>query len=108
MGRQKISEDIGPSLETPSNVEYDEGDVDESLAHIGSHSGIGASKSASKKGKVQQIAWDEGLDDLSREKKASEATRGSVYCSLMYGTKTHRTPCGIQISKSGSKLNLKD
>ncbi|KAF8884498.1 hypothetical protein BD779DRAFT_1612127 [Infundibulicybe gibba] len=49
--------------------EVDEDDVDHSLAHMLPRSGA----VPSKKGKVEQIEWDDKLDELSREKAAAEA-----------------------------------
>ncbi|RDB18162.1 hypothetical protein Hypma_000562 [Hypsizygus marmoreus] len=65
--RQKIS-DAGPSLPP---LDDDDADVDATLAHISSQSKASAS---SKKGRVEQIEWDEELDELSRDKASAEAT----------------------------------
>lgn len=56
--------------------DYDEGDVDTSLAHISSNNSRIPAQAASKKGKVEEIAWDETLDEMTREKQAAEATWG--------------------------------
>jgi hypothetical protein len=34
-------------------------------------------QAASRKGKVEQIVWDDGLDTMSREKKAADAIQVS-------------------------------
>lgn len=51
----------------------DEDGIDHSLAHL--TSGLDLAD-GSKKGRVQQIEWDNSLAELSREKAAAEATRG--------------------------------
>jgi len=67
--RQRLSEESpGPSSAPPPP---DEGEVDESLAHITSRL---RGPSQSKKGKIQRIDWDEDLDEMTREKAAAEAT----------------------------------
>ncbi|KAH9476722.1 hypothetical protein JR316_0010636 [Psilocybe cubensis] len=72
--KQKISDDAGPLLSAIEKKDYDDDDVDTSLAHITSKPTYTASQAVSKKGKVEQIVWDEELDEMSREKKAAEAT----------------------------------
>ncbi|KAG7443816.1 uncharacterized protein BT62DRAFT_934772 [Guyanagaster necrorhizus] len=69
--RQKLSDNPGSSLQTipPDNND----DIDHSLAHISSR-GIG-SEAPSRKGKVEQIVWDDELDELSREKAVADANR---------------------------------
>lgn len=69
--RQRLSDSSpGPSSAPPPP---DEGEVDESLAHISSRS---HKQPQSKKGKVQTIEWDESLDEMTREKAAAEAAWG--------------------------------
>ncbi|KAG5650236.1 hypothetical protein H0H81_000211 [Sphagnurus paluster] len=65
--KQKISDD-GPSI-VPDPI--DDNDVDTTLAHIGSGTQTAA---PNRKGKVEQIAWDDQLDEMSKEKAAAEAT----------------------------------
>jgi len=72
--KQRISDDIGPSLRIAETKDYDDDDVDASLVHITSKSTRNPGQASSKKGKVEQIVWDEELDTISREKKAAEAT----------------------------------
>ncbi|KIM42071.1 hypothetical protein M413DRAFT_445237 [Hebeloma cylindrosporum] len=72
--KQRISDDIGPSIRIAEAKDYDDDDVDTSLANITSKSLGNPAQAASKKGKVEQIVWDEELDTMNREKKAAEAT----------------------------------
>lgn len=74
MERQRISDAVGPSALPPDAV--DDEDVDKTLAHISSHRTAAV---PSRKGKVEQIEWDEGLDELSREKASAEATWGGDF-----------------------------
>ena len=77
--KQRISDDVGPTFSlSPSRHDKDdeEDNVDASLAHISSNPAVAKMQSSSKKGKVQQIKWDEELDEINKEKKAAEATRG--------------------------------
>jgi hypothetical protein len=74
--KQRISDDVGPSRRIAEAKDYDDDDVDTSLVHITSKSIGNPAQAASRKGKVEQIVWDEELDTMSREKKAAEATRG--------------------------------
>ncbi|GLB44303.1 hypothetical protein LshimejAT787_1602330 [Lyophyllum shimeji] len=67
--RQKMSDD-GPAAVPRERTNDD--DVDVTLAHIGS--GTRATAPLTRKGKVEEIAWDQELDELSREKAAAEAT----------------------------------
>ncbi|KAJ7620825.1 hypothetical protein DFH06DRAFT_1341300 [Mycena polygramma] len=67
--RQRITDIAGPSV-LPPKASVDEDDVDHSLAHISS---TGIKPAPSRKGKVEQIEWDEELDELEREKAAAEA-----------------------------------
>ncbi|CAA7264000.1 unnamed protein product [Cyclocybe aegerita] len=72
--KQRISEDVGPTLKVAEAKDYDEADVDTSLAHISSNPTRYKLEALSKKGKVEQIEWDGELDQMSKEKKAAEAT----------------------------------
>ena len=54
----------------------DDDDVDTSLAHISSKP-LSLGSGASRKGKVEQIVWDDELDKMSQEKAAAEAARGT-------------------------------
>ncbi|KAK6967075.1 hypothetical protein R3P38DRAFT_2589566 [Favolaschia claudopus] len=68
--KQRISDDTsGPSMLRKSAPEDEEDDVDHSLSHISS----GAKATASRKGKVEQIEWNDDLDQLEREKVSAEA-----------------------------------
>ncbi|KAK0451215.1 uncharacterized protein EV420DRAFT_1704288 [Desarmillaria tabescens] len=64
LGRQRLSDNPESALQM--TLPDDDDDVDHSLAHISSR-GIG-SEAPTRKGKVEQIAWDDELDELSREK----------------------------------------
>jgi hypothetical protein len=76
--RQRLSDDVGPTFQVADKDDVQH-DVDKSLAHISSDpSGIQTHLS-SKKGKIQQIEWDEELDEMNREKKAAEASRGPFF-----------------------------
>ncbi|TFK65308.1 hypothetical protein BDN72DRAFT_889400 [Pluteus cervinus] len=74
--RQRISDDTAtPSLvKAQEYPEDDDEEVDHTLDNILS-SRTGKSTSAPKKGKVTQMEWDEELEDMAREKAASEAKR---------------------------------
>ncbi|KAF5329270.1 hypothetical protein D9619_009309 [Psilocybe cf. subviscida] len=74
LDKQKISDAAGPTERIAEQKDYDEDDVDTSLAHITSGDGRNHLQASSKKGKIAQIAWDDELDDMSREKNAAEAT----------------------------------
>lgn len=65
--------------------DYDDADVDTSLAHITSGLSRLPSSVAPKKGKIEEIAWDESLDEMTREKKAAEATWGQTDFSFGVG-----------------------
>lgn len=58
----------------------DDDDVDHSLAHISS---TGVKPVVSRKGKVEQIEWDDELDELEREKLSAEAIWGAVSLDLV-------------------------
>ncbi|KAI0799791.1 hypothetical protein BC629DRAFT_198975 [Irpex lacteus] len=66
--RQRLSD--APPVAVPPPEDEDE--IDHSLAHL--TSGMKHTEST-KKGKLQQISWDDSLEELSQEKAAAEATR---------------------------------
>ncbi|KAJ6616305.1 hypothetical protein B0H10DRAFT_2190553 [Mycena sp. CBHHK59/15] len=68
--RQRISDAPGPAA--LPRADADDDDVDHSLAHISS-SGGAKPANRPRKGKVEQIEWDDALDELGREKAAAEA-----------------------------------
>lgn len=75
--RQRISDEPSAILNAAEEKkDYDEDDVDTSLAHISSNPSRSAAAASSKKGKVEEIAWDDELDEMTREKKAAEANWG--------------------------------
>ncbi|KAA1466855.1 hypothetical protein DENSPDRAFT_57657 [Dentipellis sp. KUC8613] len=67
--RQKLEDTPAVALASPA--EEDDEDVDHSLAHISGK--VKPLESQSRKGKVQQIEWDAGLAEMSREKAVAEA-----------------------------------
>jgi hypothetical protein len=69
--RQRISE-LGPSSALLGQEDADDGDVDHTLSHISSRV---SSLPVSKKGKVEQIEWNQQLEEMSREKASAEAAR---------------------------------
>jgi hypothetical protein len=72
--RQRISDASGPSA-LPTVESADDDDVDHSLAHISSS---GINPVPSRKGKVEEIEWDDELNELEREKASAEAIWGIV------------------------------
>ncbi len=78
LDRQRLSP--GSSSTPPPPDEED--DIDTTVAHIGK------AQTHSKKGRLQQIEWDEELENMSREKAAAEATRGES--SLIDGSIPHK------------------
>lgn len=69
--RQRLSGDEQLTVVAPNE---DQDDIDISLAHHGVRAQVIANQ---RKGKVQQIEWDESLEILSREKATADATRGT-------------------------------
>ena len=69
--KQRISNDIGPTSQLAAETNEDEDDIQTYLNAL-----KGRRLPPSKKGKVQQIEWDEELENLNREKNAAEAARG--------------------------------
>jgi hypothetical protein len=72
--RQRLADVHASSLLAPSDARDDE-EVDHSLAHISSRPG--ASTQLPRKGQVQSINWDNELEQMSRERTAAEAARGT-------------------------------
>lgn len=69
--KQRLS-DSGPLLSARA-PEEDEDEIDHTLAHITSRKPA----SQPKKGRVQTIEWDDAFEQMSRDKAAAEANRGS-------------------------------
>jgi hypothetical protein len=69
--KQRISDDVGPSSHLAGEKEGEEDDISAYLNSL-----KGRITPPSKKGKMQQIEWDDELEELDREKKAAEAARG--------------------------------
>ncbi|KAF7344783.1 hypothetical protein MVEN_01639400 [Mycena venus] len=65
----------------------DDDGVDHSLAHIPSS---GMKVVASRKGKVEQIEWDEELEELEREKASTEAIWGAYYLKSSFRAKSEK------------------
>ncbi|KAI0920346.1 hypothetical protein AcV5_010110 [Taiwanofungus camphoratus] len=81
--RQRLSPQPSSAPPPPDEDE----DIDTSLAHLIPRQSRAAQ---SKKGKVQQIEWDVGLDELSREKAAAEAKRGKyIFTTLLSDQQIH-------------------
>jgi hypothetical protein len=70
--KQRLAD--APLLAGLEQNDRDDDDVDTSLAHISSKSLVSG---ASRKGKVEQIVWDDELNKMSQEKAAAEAARGT-------------------------------
>jgi hypothetical protein len=80
LARQRHSDEQGPSLGSETTGQPDdEGDIDHTLAHITSNPGQKRPQAMSKKGKVEELEWDENLESMAREKAAAEATWGSSH-----------------------------
>lgn len=67
--------------ETPklNGREDDDDDVDHTLDHISSR-GIGDPNKG--KSKVEEIDWDDELDEMTREKAVADANRGASHSRL--------------------------
>ena len=77
--RQRLAEDTDlPTIPGASKDNKDDEDVDTTLAHISSHPSRLNPQVTSKKGKLEQIIWDEEIDRMNRDKKAAEATWGMI------------------------------
>ncbi|KAI0033046.1 hypothetical protein K488DRAFT_48568 [Vararia minispora EC-137] len=70
--RQRLADAPEPTF---SPEQDDDEDVDHSLVHITSRT---RPEAPSRKGKVQQIEWDETLEQMSREKAVAEAHRADL------------------------------
>ena len=83
--RQRIADDMDlPTIPGASKDDKDDEDVDTTLAHISSYPSRLNPQATSKKGKIEQIIWDEEIDRMNRDKKAAEATWGMI-TSLFFG-----------------------
>ena len=68
---------LPPQLEPPAPPPpQDNDEIDQSVAALNLHGRGGAEND--RKGKAKQIEWDSTLEELSREKAAADATRGTV------------------------------
>ena len=68
--RQRLAVDVD-LLGAASKYDRNDEDIDVTLAHISSYP-----HATPKKGKVEQIVWDEELDRMNQDKKAAEAAWG--------------------------------
>ena len=77
--RQRLADDTDlPIIPGASKDNKDDEDVDTTLAHISSYPSRSNPQATSKKGKLEQIIWDEEIDRMNRDKKAAEATWGMM------------------------------
>jgi hypothetical protein len=76
--KQRISDDVGLASHLPEEQEEDNDDISVYLNSLKN-----PTLPLSKKGKVQQIEWDEGLEALNQEKKVAEAARGPLTNSFI-------------------------
>ena len=82
MEKQRLADDTDlPSIPGSSKDNKDDEDVDTTLAHISSY----PSHLNPKKGKLEQIVWDEEIDRMNRDKKAAEATWGMITSNFFFG-----------------------
>jgi hypothetical protein len=80
--RQRLADDTDlPIIPGASKDVKDDEDVDTTLAHISSRLNPQAT---SKKGKLEQIIWDEEIDRMNRDKKAAEATWGMITLNMFF------------------------
>ena len=78
--RQKLADDKDlPIIPGAIKDNKDDEDVDTTLAHISSYP-----QANSKKGKLQQIVWDEEIDRMNQDKKAAEATWGMITSNFSF------------------------
>jgi hypothetical protein len=77
--RQRLADDtVLPTIPGASKDNKDDEDVDKTLADISSYPSRFNSQATSKKGKIEQIIWDEEIDRMNRDRKAAEATWGMI------------------------------
>ncbi|KAK7026800.1 hypothetical protein VNI00_015458 [Paramarasmius palmivorus] len=71
--KQRLNDDVGPSA--PHTKDEDDG-VDHSLDYLNEYTSQSKSDiAASRKGKVQEVQWDNELDEMMREKDSADAAR---------------------------------
>ncbi|CAK5284652.1 unnamed protein product [Mycena citricolor] len=74
--RQRLEDPRAPPLGSSDRQhEDDEDDVDHSLDHISSMPARSTNVLPNRKGKAQEIVWDDSLQVLSEEKQAADALR---------------------------------
>ena len=68
--RQRLADDTDlPTIPGASKDDKDDEDVDTILAHISSYPSRLNPQATSKKGKLDQIIWDEEIDRMDRNKR---------------------------------------
>lgn len=76
LARQKLSPDEGIIAEPPGEEE----EIDHTLDHLLTSNSQPIRQP--KKGQVQSIAWDNDLEEMSRERAIAEANWGAYDCDL--------------------------
>ncbi len=70
--------------------DIDDDDVDHTLAHISSHGIIDPNHG---KGKIEEIEWDNDMDEMTREKAVADANRGRLRtCCFLLLTMGQNSP----------------
>jgi hypothetical protein len=82
LARQRLQDDAtpNPSSAPPPNEEALT-DIDTSLAHIGTTKLRRPADGNDRKGKLQTLDWDEGLENMKREKDEADAQRST--CTII-------------------------
>ena len=95
--RQRLADDTELTpIPGTSKDDKDDEDVDATLAHISSYPS--RLNPSSKKGKVEQIVWDEELDQMNRDKKAAEATWGKIiFISILFFCNQALSPSDLKM-----------
>ncbi|KAH7911851.1 hypothetical protein BJ138DRAFT_1234917 [Hygrophoropsis aurantiaca] len=96
--KQKLSDTSEAQVSPPPE---DDDDIDHTLAHISSRR---QAPSQSKKGRMQSIEWDKELDEMSREKAATEAAR-DLKTRFRAKTEKLRKPVTASFSRDRKKEN---
>jgi hypothetical protein len=79
--RQRLEDHEGVTPGESSAPPPEDGEVDHSLDHF--PAGARGKVGELRKGKVQQVEWDEGMENMMREKDIADANRGVL---LLFGT----------------------
>ena len=106
--RQRLADDTDlPIIPGASKDNKDNEDVDTTLAHISSYPSRSNPQATSKKGKLEQIIWDEEIDRMNRDKKAAEATWGMMTLIFFLPMKFFLTKPLMIISSSDLKTRFR-